>query len=150
MMSNFTSIPGWRSWDNGGMGSSIRDGQGWHTSDTVNRASCSIPRRGGWRAEKVGAAPYRPCVGVSYVRSGICHDSLLHGAAALIFRYHEAVAASAAEWRCVGLVCCFFFNVTATTEIYTLSLHDALPIWLLRLDALHRRGPLSRLLQSGR
>src|SRR5256886_12227198 len=28
--------------------------------------------------------------------------------------------------------CCFFFNDTATTEIYTLSLHDALPI--SRLD----------------
>src|SRR6266513_2511016 len=26
----------------------------------------------------------------------------------------------------------FFFNATATTEIYTLSLHDALPIFLLR------------------
>src|SRR3712207_8544025 len=26
----------------------------------------------------------------------------------------------------------FFFNDTATTEIYTLSLHDALPIWLER------------------
>src|SRR5256885_5144441 len=26
----------------------------------------------------------------------------------------------------------FFFNDTATTEIYTLSLHDALPIWLRR------------------
>src|SRR5437660_11221848 len=25
----------------------------------------------------------------------------------------------------------FFFNDTATTEIYTLSLHDALPIWRL-------------------
>src|SRR3712207_6956913 len=25
--------------------------------------------------------------------------------------------------------CFFFFNDTATTEIYTLSLHDALPIW---------------------
>src|SRR3712207_8480463 len=25
---------------------------------------------------------------------------------------------------------CFFFNDTATTEIYTLSLHDALPIWV--------------------
>src|SRR3712207_7101136 len=30
---------------------------------------------------------------------------------------------------------CFFFNDTATTEIYTLSLHDALPIW-----AAHRAG----------
>src|SRR5258705_5309085 len=30
----------------------------------------------------------------------------------------------------------FFFNDTATTEIYTLSLHDALPIWALeRVDA---------------
>src|SRR5687768_17809884 len=28
----------------------------------------------------------------------------------------------------------FFFNDTATTEIYTLSLHDALPIWLRRGD----------------
>src|SRR3712207_7248157 len=29
-------------------------------------------------------------------------------------------------------MCCFFFNDTATTEIYTLSLHDALPICLRR------------------
>src|SRR5215211_2084699 len=27
----------------------------------------------------------------------------------------------------------FFFNDTATTEIYTLSLHDALPIWPTQL-----------------
>src|SRR4030066_2079029 len=32
----------------------------------------------------------------------------------------------------------FFFNDTATTEIYTLSLHDALPIWILRAKALPR------------
>src|SRR3712207_9491188 len=31
----------------------------------------------------------------------------------------------------------FFFNDTATTEIYTLSLHDALPIWLLPIDSEH-------------
>src|SRR3712207_8839495 len=30
---------------------------------------------------------------------------------------------------------CFFFNDTATTEIYTLSLHDALPISLGRRAA---------------
>src|SRR6266581_9640120 len=30
--------------------------------------------------------------------------------------------------RCSCLVFFFFFNDTATTEIYTLSLHDALPI----------------------
>src|SRR5258708_21209324 len=28
-----------------------------------------------------------------------------------------------------SLLAFFFFNDTATTEIYTLSLHDALPIW---------------------
>src|SRR3712207_9592015 len=27
----------------------------------------------------------------------------------------------------------FFFNDTATTEIYTLSLHDALPIWTSKM-----------------
>src|SRR3712207_9227410 len=32
----------------------------------------------------------------------------------------------------------FFFNDTATTEIYTLSLHDALPIW--EVDVLARVG----------
>src|SRR3712207_8261479 len=39
------------------------------------------------------------------------------------------------------ILCCFFFffNDTATTEIYTLSLHDALPI---SLDMAH--GTLSR------
>src|SRR5690349_25052922 len=31
----------------------------------------------------------------------------------------------------LGLFSFFFFNDTATTEIYTLSLHDALPICLL-------------------
>src|SRR5712691_9517645 len=31
-------------------------------------------------------------------------------------------------------VCFFFFNDTATTEIYTLSLHDALPISRSRLS----------------
>src|ERR1039457_7674928 len=30
---------------------------------------------------------------------------------------------------------CFFFNDTATTEIYTLSLHDALPIFHMGLAA---------------
>src|SRR5438874_10756230 len=34
----------------------------------------------------------------------------------------------------------FFFNPTSTTEIYTLSLHDALPILLARDDRLHLHG----------
>src|SRR3712207_7223561 len=34
--------------------------------------------------------------------------------------------------------CIFFFNDTATTEIYTLSLHDALPISAVRP---HRNAP---------
>src|SRR5216683_6018620 len=31
-------------------------------------------------------------------------------------------------YLCILRFFCFFFNDTATTEIYTLSLHDALPI----------------------
>src|SRR5574341_1560627 len=39
----------------------------------------------------------------------------------------------------------FFFNDTATTEIYTLSLHDALPIWCGRgRSQTARRRPPSR------
>src|ERR1019366_10372697 len=33
------------------------------------------------------------------------------------------------QLRMYYLLLFFFFNDTATTEIYTLSLHDALPIW---------------------
>src|SRR5215469_15350077 len=40
---------------------------------------------------------------------------------------------------------CFFFNDTATTEIYTLSLHDALPIWASR--PLQRRSSQTRRLR---
>src|SRR5690349_25039548 len=43
---------------------------------------------------------------------------------------------------CVVILLFFFFNDTATTEIYTLSLHDALPIsWAeteRTLEALHQ------------
>src|SRR2546421_5257973 len=35
----------------------------------------------------------------------------------------------------------FFFNDTATTEIYTLSLHDALPISRRREVAVREQGP---------
>src|SRR5437660_8344041 len=31
----------------------------------------------------------------------------------------------------------FFFNDTATTEIYTLSLHDALPIYISHIPSVH-------------
>src|SRR5689334_23616018 len=34
----------------------------------------------------------------------------------------------------------FFFNDTATTEIYTLSLHDALPIWRSAAPRARSRG----------
>src|SRR2546426_11299971 len=37
----------------------------------------------------------------------------------------------------------FFFNDTATTEIYTLSLHDALPIWIRQIL---RRKPIGAIL----
>src|SRR5260370_35593753 len=35
----------------------------------------------------------------------------------------------------------FFFNDTATTEIYTLSLHDALPIWATSDSQLSSTSP---------
>src|SRR5260370_26417693 len=40
----------------------------------------------------------------------------------------------------------FFFNDTATTEIYTLSLHDALPIYRLRKNSIPKAGAVRRLL----
>src|SRR5690242_21462416 len=45
----------------------------------------------------------------------------------------------------------FFFNDTATTEIYTLSLHDALPIWLETATAMEdtvlKQVPCGRFLE---
>src|SRR5438067_9717278 len=43
----------------------------------------------------------------------------------------------------------FFFNDTATTEIYTLSLHDALPIFLVRQGAVQVRLRVPRVEQHG-
>src|SRR3712207_8218577 len=47
--------------------------------------------------------------------------------------------------------CFFFFNDTATTEIYTLSLHDALPIlhWELSPHWAAPRGELGVVASSG-
>src|SRR3712207_7548598 len=47
-------------------------------------------------------------------------------------------------YRCVVF---FFFNDTATTEIYTLSLHDALPISAELAVAVHRQRCWSSLLR---
>src|SRR3712207_8404212 len=44
----------------------------------------------------------------------------------------------------LSLSFCFFFNDTATTEIYTLSLHDALPISREVLRLARRLGPRRR------
>src|SRR2546422_8953742 len=40
----------------------------------------------------------------------------------------------------------FFFNDTATTEIYTLSLHDALPIWIIDLRPVATRAEIGYVL----
>src|SRR3989442_15140010 len=45
---------------------------------------------------------------------------------------------------CTSLSIFFFFNDTATTEIYTLSLHDALPICSLRDSVAHTPCPRGR------
>src|ERR1043165_10253621 len=42
-----------------------------------------------------------------------------------------------------------FFNDTAATEIYTLSLHDALPIWLASQSAARGRAALARAGKGG-
>src|SRR3712207_6883640 len=43
---------------------------------------------------------------------------------------------------------CFFFNDTATTEIYTLSLHDALPISSSSWRAAFHRLPASTVMKT--
>src|SRR6266849_9984850 len=55
------------------------------------------------------------------------------------------------RWGCLEALVIFFFNDTATTEIYTLSLHDALPIyrrelerWSARHSELPRDPPTDR------
>src|SRR5581483_12039804 len=44
----------------------------------------------------------------------------------------------------------FFFNDTAPTEIYTLSLHDALPIWFFASAIFCERTPRSGISRSRR
>ena len=58
------------------------------------------------------------CVAVVRIRRGYVDAKTRYGLRFVVF-----VAGSAALVHFV-----FFFNDTATTEIYTLSLHDALPI----------------------
>src|SRR5438477_8563217 len=57
--------------------------------------------------------------------------------------------------RVRNAIAAFFFIDTATPEIYTLSLHDALPIWIARMKllaffvvAMVVHGPLSPLLPT--
>src|SRR2546427_2954557 len=51
--------------------------------------------------------------------------------------------------RCATNKTYFFFNDTATTEIYTLSLHDALPILERSDERGEPRGPDPRQLRQG-
>src|ERR1039458_10870583 len=44
----------------------------------------------------------------------------------------------------------FFFNDTATTEIYTLSLHDALPIWIPSWYTIIHPAEAARIWQASR
>src|SRR5256885_11223696 len=50
---------------------------------------------------------------------------------------------------CSPLLFFFFFNDPAPTEIYTLSLHDALPFWMVERQ-LHRREKKTRRALAGR
>src|SRR5476649_2116383 len=51
--------------------------------------------------------------------------------ALIAFRYHSKLLMKSSTFF-------FFFNDTATTKIYTLSLHDALPILILPLNVLNK------------
>src|SRR2546425_10643920 len=54
------------------------------------------------------------------------------------------------HWLFVSSLFFFFFNDTATTEIYTLSLHDALPIlWRGPLPESGKATPMTYRLASG-
>src|SRR5439155_19793238 len=51
----------------------------------------------------------------------------------LVFLYiSNVIILSFFDFHHLSFIFFFFFNDTATTEIYTLSLHDALPIYYLR------------------
>src|SRR2546428_12680788 len=56
--------------------------------------------------------------------------------------YSRFIIKASTQWRKTEF---FFFNDTATTEIYTLSLHDALPISRRRSRRAARRRPPSSL-----
>src|SRR5256885_8718712 len=51
--------------------------------------------------------------------------------------------------KCRNSFLFFFFNDTATTEIYTLSLHDALPILLGAVEHTHVAAREQRILDRG-
>src|SRR5256885_14008710 len=57
-------------------------------------------------------------------------------ACACRFRQHSPRALNLSCRACLQSITFFFFNDTATTEIYTLSLHDALPISAAEMAAL--------------
>src|SRR5258708_21123494 len=65
-----------------------------------------------------------------------------------IARHNHTMLWYGCSRRVICTLCTFFFfNDTATTEIYTLSLHDALPIWddlspAYREKVLHQRQSL--------
>src|ERR1041384_6279876 len=51
--------------------------------------------------------------------------------------------APCARRSCARRLYCFLFNDTATTEIYPLSLHDALPIWVTDENVDFRRSEVT-------
>src|SRR5256885_257406 len=75
------------------------------------------------------------CMGVDIPESGVTkrseeHTSELQSPCNLVCRLllEKKTGSSCLESSSIRIPPFFFFNDTATTEIYTLSLHDALPI----------------------
>src|SRR5206468_11754615 len=59
-------------------------------------------------------------------------------------RLRHTTLLTALPYHIVLITVCFFFTAPPTPEIYTLSLHDALPIYRGRADAVARRHRAQR------
>src|SRR5574343_154886 len=75
-----------------------------------------------------GARSARPAPAAAHDESGN-PDARSEEHTSELQSHHDLVCRLLLEKKKKKITFFFFFNDTATTEIYTLSLHDALPIW---------------------
>src|SRR3712207_5419065 len=84
-------------------------------------------RRSGWLFPAVPSS----CSDRKSTRLNSSHANISYAVFCLKKKKSTSLNICVRLWCGVAMPCtlCFFFNDTATTEIYTLSLHDALPIY---------------------